>query len=330
MDIVDLVLSGEKLLVAPLIAYPSLKLINGKANECLRDPKLHMRLIKASLEEFHLDIVFPLMDLTVEAESMGVKVLMKENSAPTVVEHLKLESSADLEKLEVRDQETGGRLPLMIETAELMQRLRRSSFVGFYVSGPFTLAGQLVGFGRLMRMVRKSPNLLDEIISFSTDVILSYASELAPNTDLLVMAEPMSSSISNEDFRRFSKPYISEIIRKVGGTWALHICGRANHLLLDMVETGTHILSFDDNVSLQDAVKKVPEDVIIFGNYSPMKLATRKRELVKKEVMGMIMSMRGYRNFIAGTGCDVPYFAPLENVRAFIEAAKACNRLLPS
>ncbi|RLG46405.1 MAG: hypothetical protein DRN90_06570, partial [Thermoproteota archaeon] len=77
MDIVDRVLSGEKLLVAPLVAYPSLKLINGKANECLREPELHMKLMKASFEEFGLDIVFPLMDLTVEAESVGVKVTMK-------------------------------------------------------------------------------------------------------------------------------------------------------------------------------------------------------------------------------------------------------------
>ncbi|RLG47696.1 MAG: hypothetical protein DRN92_02650 [Thermoproteota archaeon] len=323
MDIVDRVLSGEKLLVAPLVAYPSLKLINGKANECLREPELHMKLMKASFEEFGLDIVFPLMDLTVEAESVGVKVTMKENSAPAVVEHLKLESNADLEGLEVPNPKTSGRLPLMIRTAELMQKLRRNTFVGFYVSGPFTLAGQLVGFGRLMRMVRKKPDLLDEIMSFSTDVILSYARELAPITDLLVLAEPMSSSISNEDFRRFSKSHISRIIEKVGPTWALHICGRANHLLLDMVETGAHILSFDDNIDLRVAAEKVPEDVILFGNYSPMKLATRPQGVVETEVGDMLKRMSDFRNLIVSTGCDVPYFAPLENIHAFMKAARS-------
>ncbi|MDK2463208.1 MAG: methylcobamide--CoM methyltransferase, partial [Candidatus Korarchaeota archaeon] len=71
MNLLDLVLSREKRMAAPLVTYPALKLLGADVDQALGDPEIHSEAAKLTLTEFGLDMMLPLMDLTVEAEAMG-------------------------------------------------------------------------------------------------------------------------------------------------------------------------------------------------------------------------------------------------------------------
>jgi len=166
----ELVEKSERRLVAPLAGYPGLKLTGFTAEKCLKNAEAHVETISALTRELKPDIAFPLMDLTVEAEAVGVQVSYRGFEAPTIVKHLKISSLDQVKSLKVPDPEKDGRLPAFLRTAELMTEKVDAPLKGFYLLGPFTLAGQLVGITNLLRIVRKNPGLTTGLIEFSNEV----------------------------------------------------------------------------------------------------------------------------------------------------------------
>ena len=46
------------------------------------------------------------------------------------------------------------------------------------------------------------------------------------------------------------------------------------------------------------------------------------KEDVQREVIEIMENMKEYPNFILSTGCDVPPETPIENLKAFLQAAR--------
>lgn len=324
MRLLDWVLSKERRTVVPLITYPTLKLLNVTVPQALSNPELHSEAARLSVDELGSDVALPLMDLTVEAESLGARVKMAPTEAPTIVEHLAIPESEDWQMPEVPDPEVVGRFPLFLKTAEFMKAKVRNAPVGFYLLGPFTLAGQLLGVARLLKSVRKNPELVSDLLELSTRLLTKYARSLADRgVDILVIAEPTAGLISPRDFSKFSQEFLAQMIDAVPSEWVLHICGQSGHLIEAMAETGVVGISVDHNVDLLEASKRVSDEVLLFGNYSPVKVALEPVSMVREEVRRLMEKMSHVPNFMLCTGCDVPYKAPLENIKALVEVGKS-------
>lgn len=68
----------------------------------------------------------------------------------------------------------------------------------------------------------------------------------------------------------------------------------------------------------------VPPDVVIYGNLSPVELlTTRGPEEVASRASELLRSMEGTRNFILGSGCDLPIGTSMENIRAMMNAVRS-------
>ncbi len=321
MNLLDLVLSREKRMAAPLVTYPALKLLGANVNQALRDPEIHSEAAKLTLTEFGLDMMLPLMDLTVEAEAMGAGVRMTPTEAPTVVEHLSMEEALAIANLP--DPERDARFPNFLRAAELMRsKCPKEIPLGFYLLGPFTLAGQLVGVTTLLKAVRRDPESVSQLVEMCTEVLARYADGLAQRgVDSLVMAEPTAGLISREDYIRFSGNPTAELTSRVPSQWILHICGRSGHLVDLMAQTGVVGVSLDQNVDLLEAAEKVPDEILLVGNYSPVKVAMESADVIRQEVRDLLERLSSIPNLIFSTGCDVPMRAPLENVKILAEVA---------
>jgi MtaA/CmuA family methyltransferase len=215
----------------------------------------------------------------------------------------------------------------MVETARLIEAQISEVPVGFYVTGPFTLAGQIVGVQSLLMGMFKNPSGLLELLKSCTGTVVDYANQLKEaEIDFLVIADPTSSLISKRQFDDFSKPALARVVNAFSNDSVLHICGRSGHLLKQMVDTGAKGLSLDDNVKLTDATASVPKDVVIMGNYSPTKLAYESPETIRTEVRRMLDPLNGNGNVVASTGCDISASTPPANIHAFMRAVKTYAR----
>lgn len=322
MDILDVIASTEKRLVAPLMGYPGVKYLKTSVKKCLLDPNLHFKAISVLERRFKPDIIFYLMDLTVEAEALGAKVALSDRCSPTVIEHpIKSERDLSFSLEKASNFLEHERVAAFIDTTSKM-RDGMSSMIGAYITGPFTLAGHLMGVEKLCINMRRDPKFVEKVLDICSKTNITFMKELENYADIICVLEPTASLVSQADFERFPYIYLKRIFKECRKISALHICGDTNHLINRMVETGAQILSLDHNVVLKDTIKKIPSNVTLMGNIDPVNVMLDSTPLeVKKNVSALLKDMKGWRNFILSTGCDLPIDTPMENIAAFMYKA---------
>ena len=152
MNLLDMVMSRSDRLVAPLAGYPGVRLAGRSVREALHDATVQLEALKSLEERLRPDIVFPLLDLTVEAESMGLGVNFHDKLPPSLAQQ-KLPMLDRFYALGLPDPEKAGRMPVFLEVAEGLSA-RGGRMSGAYVTGPLTLLAQLLGTGELLDRVK--------------------------------------------------------------------------------------------------------------------------------------------------------------------------------
>lgn len=309
--------------VVPLVGFPGLKLIDKSVKEGLTDPKVQADAIDAIVREFGVDAVFCLMDLTVEAEALGAQIRFEEKAPPSVVKH-PWETPEIFRQSRLPDPSREGRMPVFIEAINRIKE-RVQVPVGAYIIGPFTLAGEMMKVEKELKAVIREPLFLAEVLDFCEDVLSSYASALVESgADILTVLEPTASMLSPKQFREFSGIYVQRIFSKVPKAIpVLHICGNTTVLLEEMAQTEAEGLSLDAPVELGKARKELPSEVVLIGNIDPVRVLLQgSPQAIIEKVRLLRKEMEASESFILSSGCDLPMDVPLENLHAFMDAAR--------
>jgi uroporphyrinogen decarboxylase len=309
-------------LVSPLIGYPGARLTDTTLRQNLFDAGIHASTIRRLWEEFRHDIVFPMMDLTVEAGALGVRVRYPENESPTVEQH-PVVGEADLERLRDVDVLADTRLRSFLET---IRRLKSGvdAIHGAYVVGPFTLAGLMMGAAEIARATVLRPEYVRRLIAFTTHAVQVYAEACqAAGAEVIAFLEPTAVMLSPKSFAAFSGEPISQLARSLDVFTVLHICGNTERLIPEMCRTGVDALSLDSAVDLPAVASAVPSDVVLIGNVDPVgMMGSPDPRRVIDAVRTLRKGMSRYSNFVLSTGCDLPLETPLANVAAFMEEGR--------
>jgi len=320
--LIDIVKSRGRRMVIPLMGFPGVQLNGSTLKQNTFNWGTQFSTVFALERRFRPDAVFFFMDLSVEASALGLPVRFPLDDSPTVERHL-IRSVADLGQVTSSDVLTDGRVAVYIETMRLMSRYL-DSIKGAYVTGPFTLAGLLLGASEAAMATVTEPELMQAVLRFTSGVIARYSRALErAGADVICLLEPTASFLSPKLFRKFALPYIQEIIGTFEAVPVLHICGNTTHLLDGMVETGAHGLSLGPLVDFPAAVQRVPEDVVLIGNLDPVSvLRDMTPNGVYTTTRHLVDSMEGHSNFIVASGCDLPMDTPLENIHAMVDAVR--------
>ncbi len=308
--------------VIPLMGFPGIQLSSTNIKENLEDADIQFESLKQLYNRFQPDGMFTMMDLTVEAEALGLETLKPENSSFTIIEH-PLKNREDLKKIKMPDTAKAGRMPLMQDVVKKMAGNFRCKVLA-YITGPYTFAGLLQGASTVMKNVLKKPELVKEILEFSTEIIKSYGKLLIDaGVDMICILEPTATGLSPQQFMDFSGEYIKILKKEWEIPIILHICGDTVMIIEEMVKTGCDGISLDHMVDLKEAAEKIPEDVMIIGNIDPVNIiAYGEKKEVEESVNKLLKDMKNRKNFILSTGCDLPPDTNLDNIAYMIELAK--------
>jgi len=317
-------------LVAPLAGFPGVEAIGSTIKIAQQNFGEHYKAIRALVDDFHPDLVFPLMDLSVEANALGrFTVFPREESATVPKERFSLE---ELDQLATINITFDSRLMGFVETLKLMSvSLPREILRGAYVVGPFTLAGLMMGADDAVMSTVLDPQTLHRLCHFTTDRIQEYVQLLlAAGAQVVCILEPSAVMLSPEQFSEFSAIYIRHIttsFKYSGANFVYHTCGNTMHLVDKMARAGVNGVSLDSHdvgVDLPAVAARMPEDVVVIGNINPtttMRSGTPGQ--VTAEVEALLQQMSPYPNFVLSTGCDLPQETPLDNIRALVKAGRA-------
>jgi len=316
-------------IVAPLLGFPGVELVGSNIKIAQQNYGEHYKVMKKLADKFQPDILFPLMDLSVEANALGrFTVFPKEDSATVPKDTF---SESDLEGITNINISLDGRINGYVNTVRLMKiGLSESIIKGAYVTGPYSIAALLMGADEAAMSSILDPARLKKICEIATEKLQTYVNMLiSAGAEVICILEPTAMMLGPEQFKNFSAFYVKHLVDSCkfsNVSTVYHTCGNTMHLINEMAKSGVDGISLDSKevgVDLKEAAKILTKYVVLIGNINPTKIMLRgKPHEVKNDVQDLLREMDPYPNFILSTGCDLPQETPHENIKAFIETGK--------
>jgi uroporphyrinogen decarboxylase len=326
------IIASAEVKVLPIMTYPGLQLTNLSVLDVVTSAEHQAACVEALAKRYPSSAAVMMMDLSLEAEAFGAKVVFSESEVPTVGGAL----VTDRESLQALAVPSLGekRIGAYLKATELVtQRVFDRPVFGAQI-GPFSLAGRLVDMNRTMLAVRRDPAMLHAVLEKSIEFLVHYARAIkASGANGLIIAEPAAGLISPAQCDQFSSPYVSQIVQAVQDEnfmVILHNCGNTAKLVPSMISTDAAAMHFGNAVRMADIAPQIPSDRLFLGNIEPAGLFRMGNpEQMQRAVASLLNEMAGFPNFVLSSGCDIPPRCPLENVDAFFKALDDHNHLHP-
>lgn len=317
---------GERI-VAPLLGFPAVKAAGTTIKLAQQNAGEHMKVMRRIRKFWEPDVIFTLMDLSVEANALGRKTNFPVDEAATVI-NFDYDKKRDLPLFKNIDILDDARLQSYVETQRRMKKEFPGNILrGAYVIGPYTLAGLIIGAENAAMQSMTEGKDFHELCKVCCDKILDYTRLLIEaGAQLIAVLDPSAMMLNPDKFREFSIGYVKPIINlchEHDAGLILHVCGDTGHLLEEMNNSGADALSLDADVDFKKAAEIIDENMLLIGNLCPTgKIMTASPHDVQTEVEELLGAMRDVPNYILSTGCDLPSEVPEKNVSAFMKTAR--------
>lgn len=322
------ILDSKQRIAIPILTHTGIEMSGKRVVDAVTDGQVHYEAIQLLSENFPASACTVIMDLTVEAEAFGARIIFPEDEVPSVVGRL------------VSDRESIDRLAVpTLDCARVPQYLLANSLAAESLDkpvlagciGPFSLAGRLFDMSEIMMAMYIDPEATHLLLEKCTSFITIYCEELKKQgANGVVMAEPAAGLLSNDACKEFSSAYIKRIVEKVQDDeflLVLHNCGNAGHCTDAMIYTEAGGYHFGNRIDMIDAINGCPATSLVMGNLDPVSLfKMASPEEVYHQTFCLLEKMADNPNFILSSGCDIPPHAPIENIHSFYNALRDYNK----
>lgn len=300
--------------------------------EFRRDPRALARSFIQAVEKYGYDGVLVDVDTATLAGAVGVPVdLPGDAPGRTTGGCLRaLAGAADLPPVDV------GRYPVIQVWLEGVRLLKQHFGNEVYLRGncdqaPYSLACLMRGMDDWMM------EIMDPRNAEPAHRLLAYCEE-AVRQFIQLMSETGCHMVSNGDslagpdmvspriYREFAFPYEQHVVgfaHRLGLPYVLHICGKTDRILDEMVATGSDALELDYKTDAQLAHDKLKDKATFIGNLDPSGvLAQGAPGQVEEKTRELLAIFADTPRFILNAGCAMPSTTPAENLRTMIRVAR--------
>ena len=258
----------------PIMTHPGIELCGKTVKEAVTSGTVHAEAICRLNELYPAAAPTVIMDLTVEAEAFGAKVVFPEDEVPSVTEPL-VSDKESIDNLQIPSLDSA-RVPEYLKANRLTAERINDKPVFAGCIGPFSLAGRLFGLSELMIALYVEPENITILLDKCTRFLIDYCRAIkATGVQGVIMAEPAAGLISNEDSILYSTTYVRQVVEAVQDEnfiVILHNCGNAGHCTDAMVQSGAAGLHFGNKINMMDALADCPTDRLVMGNLDPVGL----------------------------------------------------------
>jgi len=294
--------------------------------EVHRDAKLMTKLGLAAYPFFGLESARVPYCLTYEAEALGCEVFLgKKNSTPMVKSNPYQDRIDEDLVLPTREKiQTLARNKAILDAAKAMKvgaGNQLPTILG--VTGPFTIAGHLVGTENLLLWIITDPEKAHKIVKFAAEYEHMWLQEVEKlHLDMIQMSDPSASydMINPDWFNEFAAPYTKRAFEGLEDTKkVLHICGNMTPMLENIIKTGADGFSLEEKTDPYKAVEIVNGRAALIGNVGVVKpLLQGTPEEVRQSALRSVDA--GFN--IISAGCGLSALIKKENILAMVNAVK--------
>jgi len=312
---------------APSVYEHCALLIGRTPWEVSRDPEL---LFTAQAEGYrryrHAPVVVGVDIYNLEAEAYGAEIAQPAGAGiPAITEHI-CATLDDMNALEPFDPASAGRIATFIDVARRLQAEFPEADVRVPVSGPFSIATNLLGFETLLCEVMLNPDRTrDALIGLVAGQIRFCRAVCDAGVDIAFFESAAAPPLlAPAQFDSVELPALKQTIEAaaavVGHPVPCVIGGDTTPILDGILATGTRYVicpAETDQAAFMDAMRGHPE-VMVRVNMSPSITAGGSWEEIRAEVDRIAALTADREMACLGTGA-LPYETPPENIERIAE-----------
>ena len=286
--------------------------------------------VEVSLQPYRIigvDAVIMFSDILIPVEAMGQEVRLTEQKGPELPDPIRKRDQVD--RLIVPDpiEKTGF-------VMEIIRTLRRElegavPLIGF-AGAPWTLAAYMIegggsrNYAQVKRMMYADPSTFHALLDKISDVIILFLNaQIEAGAQVVQLFDSWAGELSRGDYEQFALPYEQKIFASINHSDSpaiLYING-CGTFLEQMAASGADVLSIDWRIDLPEARTRIGNALTIQGNLDPCVLLSTP-EIITRKARELIGAGEGRRH-ILNLGHGILPMTPVENARAFVDAAKA-------
>ena len=228
-------------------------------------------------------------------------------------------------------------------TGEVIKGLRRSldgrlPLIGF-AGAPLTLAFFMIAGKSPMnrergisseadivfRMMRETPNLFHELLGRLTRMTIAYLNyQISQGAQIVQLFESIADGIDRSLYESFAQPYHERIFAELSPDAPSILFAKECPFLDLMLKSGADVLSVGKCIDLKEAQSHAAGKVAVQGNVDNCVLRDGTIDDITKAV-GKCLKRAGRVGHILNLNHGIHRDTPFENVKYFVEAAKAHN-----
>jgi uroporphyrinogen decarboxylase len=307
------------------------RLTRYSVREILTDARKSAAAHLAFHDRFKPDSLIVYNDIYLEAEAVGSELEFPADG----ISHPKralLEDKANLARLQVPDPQKDGRIPYFIEVCQrVSDQIRKTTALGLGHSGPWNIAMHLRGAEALLMDTATDPQFVHELMTFATEVVREMGDALIEGgfSPSLGEAAASCSLISPRIYQEFIKPYHTKLcsyFRSKKRFMSLHICGKIDPIMEDILDTGIYLLSLDAASSLQKLVQTADRKIVIMGNVPTSLFSSGSRQEMEAAIRRCIQTAAAESGYILASGCEIPFDSTEDRIDHFFEYSRQYGR----
>ena len=296
---------------------------------CRNADYLYAGLMK-ELETYDPDMLVIGIDVyNVEAEALGCKVVYFEdsNDCPGIVEPI-VDSPAALDKLGVPDPERASRMPLYLEVAERLYRdIGQSVIVRGAVTGPYSMAAELIGAEKFVLLTIDDPSFARQVIDFCARVTVEFGKAfLRRGVEPILFDSRATPTLASPRVVKslllpVYRDYVLPELKAAGGRFLpLIIGGNTTSIIDDLIATGaTQFLSDHPANLARWCENALPARVPVRANVDALLVNRGPVAAVRRQAVEILRDFHDHPGFLLGCGV-VAYDGVPEYVHAIRHA----------
>ncbi len=320
--------------VYPILCGATRTLVGASYPEWSQNAEVCANAFIKSAEEFDIDTIVTLIDLSVECDAWGQEILYPENEAAHPnYNNMVIQDVEDYPNIKKVDYRNSKRMMMMIDVCKRIVEAKGSELpVVAFVFGPMGTLSMLRNQQDMYMDIYDDPEAVQDAIWQVAETLKEYVEALCDTGvtaimwDTLFASDSIMSPTMWDEFEGPAMQYLAEAVRAKGKMNMIHNCGHGIYFDEQIKRVDPSAISFlypaHGCETFAETKEKYGDKVFLIGAVTPATAAIGTDEEWEKECKDCIDAMAAGGGFMLATGCEYPASASLEPARRMIEIAK--------
>lgn len=319
--------------VYPIICGASRRLTGVSYKQWSTDAKACAEAMLKAREEFHLDCIVTLIDLSVECTAWGQELVYPENEAAHPnYDNMVIQDIEDYAKIKKVDYRSCERMMMHIETCKYLVEAAKGEFpVIAFIFGPLGTLSMLRNQQDMYMDLYDDPEAVHTAARAVNETLKDFCRGLMATGINGVMVDTLfaSGSIMSkqmwDDMEGDLVEELADTIRDAGGLVMIHNCGQKIYFDVQIKRMQPAAISFlyppDDCADFKECKQKYGQDLTLIGCVTPAKAVIGTDAEWEQECVDCVSDMKAGGGFMLATGCEYPANAPFERAESMVRIA---------